>query len=75
MSDIFSSVHWYWARGSSWCHWGWDGCQVVGWDGGQGSSPPFVSSPLSVSDPPFGYLMNFKSDLEVVKWKVSLLNK
>ena len=37
--------------------------------------PPFVSSPLSVSVPPFGYLRNFKSDLDVVKWKVSLLNK
>ena len=37
--------------------------------------PPFVSSPLSVSVAPFGYLRNFKSDLDVVKWKVSLLNK
>ena len=29
--------------------------------------PPFMSSPLSVSVPPFGYLRNFKSDLDVVK--------
>ena len=37
--------------------------------------PPLCVLSLSVSVPPFGYLRNFKSDLDVVKWKVSLLNK